>query len=156
MNKRQFYPLFKSAWARALTPANIASGWRNTGLIPFDPSLILNQLSTRRSPPGSRPNTGHSSTSSAISLSDWKKLTQVVRSAVGDVLTAEARQIVKPCHQLQAENAILKSEIVGLKEAVRVKEKQKKPSKPLFKDLRAEESRDVTGEFVACWLRCAS
>lgn len=139
MNKRHFYKLFKVAFEKAFSEHNIRSGWEQTGLLPLEPSRILNQLSTKHQAQSSRPTSKDSGTGSSISLSDWKKINEVVRSAVGDVLNYEARQVVKHCHQLQAENALLKAQISGLQEAVRIKEKQKKPSKPLFKELRANE-----------------
>ena len=43
------------------------------------------------------------------------------------------------CHQLQAENALLKAQVAGLEEAIRVEKKQKKPKKGLFKELQGEE-----------------
>jgi hypothetical protein len=62
-----------------------------------------------------------------------------VKEAVGDVLGYEGRRVIKLCHELQAENALLKAKVEGLKEAVHVKKKRKKPKKDIFTELRGEE-----------------
>ena len=139
MNKRQFYTLFNSAFHSAFTRRNILSGWRQTGLEPYNPSLVLNQLSTKPATSTSRPTSQSSGSHSAISLSDWRKINQVVKDAIGDVLGYEGRKVLKVYHQLQAENALLKAQVAGLEEAVRVEKKQRKPKKGLFKELRGEE-----------------
>ncbi|KAF2193326.1 hypothetical protein K469DRAFT_690933 [Zopfia rhizophila CBS 207.26] len=92
-----------------------------------------------REPQQSRPSSGGSGSQSSISLSDWRKNNQVVKEVVGDVLGYEGRRILKHCHQLQAENALLKAEIEGLREAARIEKKRKKPRKALFRELRGEE-----------------
>jgi hypothetical protein len=105
--------------------------------------VVLDQLSTRPepepAPQSSRPPTGESGSQSSISLSDWKKINEVVKAAVGDVLGYEGRRVLKHCHQLQAENALLKAEIEGLREAVRIEKKRKKSKKTLFAELRGED-----------------
>ena len=42
-------------------------------------------------------------------------------------------------HDLQAENALLKAENKGLREAVRTEKQRKKPKKALFTELRGED-----------------
>ena len=144
MNKAQFYKLFKLAFQKAFSKDNIASGFTQTGLYPFNPSIVLDQLSTKPEPQPvlpSRPSSGGSGSQSSISLSDWKKINQVVKNAVGDVLGYDGRRIIKHCHHLQAENALLKAEIEGLREAVRIEKKRKKPKKTLFTELRGEDGQ---------------
>ena len=58
---------------------------------------------------------------------------------MGDVLGYEGCQVLKHCHQLQAENALLKAQIAGLQEAVHIEKKQKKPKKALFAELHGNE-----------------
>jgi hypothetical protein len=47
----------------------------------------------------------------------------------------EGQQVLKVCYQLQAENALLKAQIKGLKEAICIEKKQRKPKKALFTEL---------------------
>lgn len=44
ITKRSFYGLFWPAWMAAFTDANIFSGWRRTGIRPWNPSLITDEL----------------------------------------------------------------------------------------------------------------
>src|SRR5271170_2709214 len=138
MNKRQFYKLFKPAFEKAFSEQNIQSGWMQTGIYPLNPAQVLDQLSIKLAPPTSRPTTASSGSQSVISLSDWRKINQVVKDAVGDVLGYEGWRVLNVCSQLQAENALLKAQIEGLKEAVRIEKKQRKPKKALFAELRAD------------------
>ena len=62
-----------------------------------------------------------------------------MKEAVGGVLGYEGRQVLKHCHQLQAENALLKAQITGLQEAVCVEKRRKKPKKALLAELRGNE-----------------
>ena len=62
-----------------------------------------------------------------------------MKDAVGDVLGYEGRRLLDLCHRLYAENALLRAEIKGLNEAVRIEKKRKKPKKALFTKLRGEE-----------------
>ena len=61
-----------------------------------------------------------------------------MKDAVGDVLRAEGRRLLSLRHQLQAENALLKAEIEGLREALRIEKERKEPQKGLFVELREE------------------
>ncbi|KID96268.1 DDE superfamily endonuclease, CENP-B-like protein, partial [Metarhizium majus ARSEF 297] len=44
LSKREFWTLFWSAFEASFSPENIASGWRRTGLLPFDPEVVLSQI----------------------------------------------------------------------------------------------------------------
>ncbi|SMR43913.1 unnamed protein product [Zymoseptoria tritici ST99CH_3D1] len=44
VTKRDFFRLFWLAWQRAFTPANIASGFRKTGLFPLDLSVVVQKF----------------------------------------------------------------------------------------------------------------
>lgn len=62
-------------------------------------------------------------------------INHLVKEAVGDVLGYEGQRVFKHCHHLQAENALLKAQVEGLQEAVRIEKKPKKPKKGLFAEL---------------------
>ena len=46
--KREFFSLFWCSFQRAFTPKNIASGRRKTGLYPFNPDIVLDQVKIRK------------------------------------------------------------------------------------------------------------
>jgi hypothetical protein len=60
ISKRYFYELFWPAWQRALTKKNVQSGWKKTGLFPFNPDEVLDQLVISKPRPPS--NTSSTST----------------------------------------------------------------------------------------------
>jgi hypothetical protein len=41
MTKRMFWPIFKRAWDRSLTEANILSAFAKTGIWPYNPHIVL-------------------------------------------------------------------------------------------------------------------
>jgi hypothetical protein len=128
----------------AFNQSNISSGWAKTGLWPFDPSQVLSQLATQQNHPetrsASRPATSSSGGRSAISEKDWQRLNQAMRTCVGEAVRGESLRVLKTCHQLYAQNALLKAENQGLRDAVRISKKAKKPGKTIFSELRGEEA----------------
>ena len=44
ITKRHFWKLFWVAYNKAFTENNINNGWKKTGLHPFNPNIVLNQL----------------------------------------------------------------------------------------------------------------
>ncbi len=97
---------------------------------------MLDQLSIKQAPlEEGRP----SSQGSVISNSDWTKINKVVKDAISEVLGAKGRRVLSLCYDLQAENALLKAENQGLKEAVRAKKMRKQLKKALFLELRGDE-----------------
>jgi hypothetical protein len=66
-------------------------------------------------------------------------VTKLIRETLGDVLGCEGRRVVRLYHDLQVKVTLLQSENKGLREAIRIQKKQKKPRKALFTELRANE-----------------
>ena len=44
MSKRAFWSVFWPAWQQAFSETNIVSGFKKTGIWPFDPSVVLSQI----------------------------------------------------------------------------------------------------------------
>jgi hypothetical protein len=44
LSKRSFWGIFLPAWEEAMSPANVQSGWRRTGLFPWDPELVIGSV----------------------------------------------------------------------------------------------------------------
>jgi len=44
VNQFQFSSLFAKAWMRAMTPANIISGYKTCGIYPYNPDAILKKV----------------------------------------------------------------------------------------------------------------
>lgn len=47
ITKYQFSDLFSQAWSKGMTISNITSGFRNTGIYPFNPQAILSKVSSQ-------------------------------------------------------------------------------------------------------------
>ncbi|KAF1981061.1 hypothetical protein K402DRAFT_251980, partial [Aulographum hederae CBS 113979] len=136
VTKRDFLRLFWPAYLRAFTKSNILSGWRRTGLLPFDPEEVLRQIPTRL---------------------DVRKLHDVAdtssRSAINRLLlecfagfyisTEHQRKISSTIHQLSTQVTILTSQISGLREAVGQEKKKRSRGKPLIDELRDPESKSA-------------
>jgi hypothetical protein len=100
MNKREFYKLFKPAFAKAYSKANIRSGFEYTSLHPFVPSKVLEQLSTQQTQQISRPLTANSKSQPAASPSNWQKLNQLLTQVVRDGNHPNSQQVIQQIHQL--------------------------------------------------------
>jgi hypothetical protein len=60
LRKRDFFGLFWKAWGKAFTERNIKSGFRSTGLSPFDPDIVIRKFIKKLN---SRPQSSKSTTS---------------------------------------------------------------------------------------------
>jgi len=139
MNKIKFYSLFKAAFAKAFSEANIASGWRKTGLHPLNPSAVLDQISTKQKPPGERPGTASSSGKSVLSVTDWRKIKEMFQEVIGDALHHDGRELVKAYVEMQGKLVSARLERDSYKEAYLAERQKKKPKKKIFAQLRTEE-----------------
>jgi hypothetical protein len=52
MSKRDFYPMFTTAWEASFKKDTIFKAWEATGLSPFHPEVILKKFKTRQPTPG--------------------------------------------------------------------------------------------------------
>jgi DDE superfamily endonuclease len=138
ISKREFFSIFWPAFQRAFTLKNINSSWEKTGLHPFNPKKVLDQITTSRSdirPPSS----SHSTGSSALSSADWRTIRRLMKDVVGEVLGPEVRSLANTLEKLTTENSILVHENEGLRKAVFIEKSRRKRGKPLF-DLFRDES----------------
>ena len=47
LSKRDFWSLFWHSYQAAFIKKNIESGWKRTGLLPFDPDVVLSELADK-------------------------------------------------------------------------------------------------------------
>ena len=50
ITKKEFLEIYQAARSKAISSSNIASAWRATGLIPYDPSTVLLKIWTETPP----------------------------------------------------------------------------------------------------------
>lgn len=134
LNQSDFYNLFKLSLIEAFTEKNILSGWRKTGLYPLNPSIVLKQL---KPPPPPQLEPSSSSLQPLERQPDWRKMRRELIKAHGDNPLNQV--ILKGFETLSAENALLKAEIEGMRETIKLQKRKAIKSKNLFQEL-ADES----------------
>jgi len=125
--KRDFFSLFWKAWQSSFKQPLILKAFKTTGISPLNPEPILKRFSKAK--PESR-----RSSSSALSASDWRRIERLVRVAVEDVASREAKKLSQTIHSISTQNQLLKHENEGLRIALSTKKKRQKRSKPLVDD----------------------
>ncbi len=131
--KRDFFDLFWPAYQAAFTHANIKSEWKKTELLSFNSSQIIKQIKSN-----ARSVSSHSS-SSALSEADWRKVRQLMKSVVEEVIDSKARKLNNTMKKLTTDVALLKAENEDLWWTVRIERSRRRREKPLFDDLEIND-----------------
>ena len=139
MSQQDFFGIFWPAFIEAFSVHNVMSGWTKTGLIPFCPDTVLNQLGEPE-----RPNSSSSKgSSSGISDSDWRRIRKFVREERTEVVVTK---LTDKLEAVMSQNAVLKHELALAKETIQIQKKRKPRGKPLIEEIRDE------GEEKAMWI----
>jgi hypothetical protein len=96
LGKRDFFTLFWPAYIKAFTASNIESGWRKTGLFPWDPNIVLSKLKPNKDASNQelmRPSSKQSSGSSALSSINLRAVRNLVLEVVDDVRSKKMRKL---------------------------------------------------------------
>ncbi|SMR48600.1 unnamed protein product [Zymoseptoria tritici ST99CH_1E4] len=157
VTKRDFFRLFWPAYKKAFTPANIASGFRKTGLYPLDPAVVLKKLEepaiektkhvhfSDGSRPGtandfdSRPSTGRPTTAgtdTSVISNNWRETRALMRSVLKKPENEKERRAIQKLTNTfihtQTQNQLLKSECTGLRDSFKNEQKKRQRGKPLL------------------------
>lgn len=138
-SQRDFFGIFWPAFIEAFSVDNIMSGWSKTGLIPFCPDVVLNQLGQPDRPASS----SSKASSSGISEGDWRRIRQLVRDETAEVVNGK---LLRKYEAVTTENAILKHRLALAEETIQIQNKRKPRGKPLIEEIRDE------GEEKAMWI----
>lgn len=130
-SQSDFFGLFWAAFVEAFTEHNIMSGWSKTGLVPFRPEVVLDQLKLPERPDSS----GSKSSSSGISEGDWRRMRTFIRKETADVVN---EKLLKRYEKVTAENAILKHQLAQANKNIAIQKRRKPRGKPLMEEVRAE------------------
>ncbi|KJZ68965.1 hypothetical protein HIM_11638 [Hirsutella minnesotensis 3608] len=126
LSKREFWTLFWNALGASFTPENIASGWMRTGLLPFNPEVILSQI-VRKENNGSDTDSG-SEDSGALQQPTARELRRLIDKIVNNSAPdaeISSRKLVNTVESLQSEVELLRYENKGLRETI-IREKQRR------------------------------
>ncbi|KAF2843924.1 hypothetical protein T440DRAFT_87008 [Plenodomus tracheiphilus IPT5] len=130
MAKGDFFPLFWDAWVSSFKENSILKAFETTGIWPPNADVILDRF--RKTPDRS------GSSSRRGSPSHWLQTERLLRSVARDHRSDEAKRLSLELHHLSVENELLHHENEGLREALTVKKRHQKKSKPLNLQQRQE------------------
>jgi len=139
MSKREFFSIFWPSFLRAMTEKNIQGAFKKTGLVPFNPDVVLGIITLKTvdlPPSGSLSRPG--SSRSALSDEDWRKLRELVKEAVSSKDNSTIKKLENTVISLHTQLAIVKAENNGLRKAVTTEKRRRKRGKGLFEDMREE------------------
>jgi hypothetical protein len=142
LGKRDFFSLFWPAYVNAFTASNIASGWRKTGLFPFDPEVVLSKLIDNKDSTTDelmRPSSKQSSGSSALSSISLRAVRNLVLEVANEQRSKKLRKLENTILHLQSTVAILTRENKDLKDTIKHEKKRRKRGKALTEQFRANE-----------------
>ncbi|THC87363.1 hypothetical protein EYZ11_013190 [Aspergillus tanneri] len=131
--------MFWPAWQKALTPKNIQSRFRSTGIWPFNPEAVLQRFLR----PGDQWPTSSSSylsSKSVVNGDNWRFIQQMIRAAVVNYYDESAKKLSSTIHQLATENALLRLENTGLRTALSNEKMKRQRAKPLVFQLQEPDS----------------
>jgi DDE superfamily endonuclease/helix-turn-helix, Psq domain/Tc5 transposase DNA-binding domain len=130
LEKEDFIEYYQNARKKALRESNILSAWRATGILPFNPQMVLAKLPNRpTTPPEAAQIQLILNGSPPIDLlvgadNDYVgKATQAIKNAM---LGSPAEQVIKTIEYLNANNAILSKANAQLVATSRARQKAKK------------------------------
>jgi len=131
LSKRDFWTLFWPAYQAAFTAKNIGSGWKCTGLLPFDPEVVLSEI---RLPASIAPMPADDvDTSLALEKPTARQIRQLTTKVVGKMhqnLDIGARKLVNTIESLQAQVEILQHENKGLRQTIHLEKTRRQRGKP--------------------------
>ena len=104
ITKQNFFQLFWHAWNTLFTPKNIYSGFKVTGIYPFNPQLIITKFIKNIK---DRPSSS-SSRGSAIAVEDWKRIEKLLHNIVSNIYNRKAQKLSNTMYTLSIENMLLK------------------------------------------------
>jgi hypothetical protein len=143
MSKQQFFKVFWPAWQKAFTEKNVAFSWSKTGLVPWNPEVVLNQLKpTQEDLSASRRHGRQPSSSPSVDF-DSPTARRKIRAIVNQVIEQKTKKLLsKISNELISEKAKNKILMIENKKAIgalRHAKKQKTRGKKLMEEFRSRE-----------------
>ena len=133
VKKRDFFPLFWSAWSTTMRPELIQRSFEATGVWPMDAEVILKRFNATTS--------GQDEDTKLQEVGDgdsWNDIRKILDAAVADKAKAESIRLASTLHSLQVQNELLHHENEGLRAAITTKRKHATKSKVLDLQQRQE------------------
>lgn len=115
------------------TKETVLRSFEVTGIAPHNPSIIVDKFAQESSEDSSG-----SSDTSVYSGKDWLKIESLVRRISTDQSNKNTHKILRSLHHISIQNQLLNDEILGLRSALKWKEKHSKKSHTLPLQQRQE------------------
>jgi hypothetical protein len=125
ITKRLFWPMFKKAWDASFTKENIESGWRKTGIWPFNPSVVLSKIKRPSTPPN--PRLDHE-IKTPLTV---KGLRRFQKSCLQQPIQVKLKKLLRANETLLARTAIAEHRARNLQEALQIEKKKRQRGKRL-------------------------
>jgi hypothetical protein len=126
LKKDDFIPLFWSAWVSSFTKKLIFKTFEATGMWPRNRKAVFKMFKHRKPT-----NPNNSSSFTLLMESDWRRLRQVVQSAVKKEAENQANQITQVLYCYQVQNDLLLTENKDLRKSLTTKKKRNKHGRKL-------------------------
>jgi DDE superfamily endonuclease/Psq-like protein/Tc5 transposase-like DNA-binding protein len=136
VDKADFLRMYRQARSTVHSEQNIKSGFRATGLVPWDPNYVLSQLPHTPSPPATshdaQPASSPWISGTPINLAELAKQTQLVTTAIkrqSQSPTEPLAKVVKGCEKKMVKVVLLEQRVIELETSLERKEKKKQRSR---------------------------
>ena len=123
-----FWPCFKRAWDNVVTPENIKSAFTQTGIWPFNPSIILDKYEQWPVTPLQDSERGKNYVKTPYSV---RRIHQFNKAILKSPSKEMIRKLIKANEINASQAAIAKHQVEGLKEALVIEKKKRKRGKKL-------------------------
>jgi hypothetical protein len=143
LQKKDFFRLFFSAWHQAFTKKNLASSWRKAGLFPFDPDVVLNQISAPKQVKPCQPVASRQLSSSPPICFDSPSVNRRLRKMISRAVDKNTKkwmtQLTEDVLNTRAELTLARIEERKATEALHQEKKRRKRGKKPLEEFRARE-----------------
>jgi hypothetical protein len=135
--KRNFFTSFWKAWTKTFTEKNVLSGWRKTGLFPFDPEVVL---ATVRSTKDKKEQLEDIPLEDTLGPSSpFQTVKEAWQLGVGPNPTREQREAFKTVKEVFTTCKLLERRVHGLQASIKLEQQRATTRKAVFKDLLPPE-----------------
>lgn len=126
MKKGDFFRLFWQAWVETFTEKLILSAFKHTGLIPYNPNVILDKFATKEDEPKTPEPVRR-----VYDGKDWRTVDRHLPACVEDKHSIDAVIARETLHHLSIQNQLLQMENLRLQEALNQQKKGNKRGRAL-------------------------
>jgi hypothetical protein len=126
VNKETFLPAFKAAFKKTFTPDNVRAGFRDAGLVPHDPEVVLSKLDVQlHTPTPPAPGTVDWEAKTPRNAREMEAQSMLIRNRMQDYrgspaisLYEQVKQLSKGAQQIAHIRVLVQEEIGRLRDAV--------------------------------------